>query len=189
MARNEKKQNKYGEISKKILIGLGLSAAVVSVIVFPGLAYVWDAIDKDVTDYRRSRAAFYRLQRQKLISVKREGKKVKIVLTPKGRKRILAYKLLEWKPIKPKRWDGRWWMVMFDVPESRRSVRELVRRKFTAEGFISIQKSVMVYPYPCQELIFQLREYYLLQPGELYIFQAKVLEGENVLKKAFSLGV
>lgn len=184
----KRETKKYGQISKNILLALGMTAAVTSVMVFPGLAYVWDAIDKAVSDRKRAQVAFYRLKQRKLISVERAGRKVKISLTPKGRHRLLSYKLLDSRLQKPAHWDGRWWVVMFDVPEARRSIRDLVRRKLASEGFVSIQKSVLVYPYPCRELIVELREYYKLQNGELYIFQAKVLEGEENLKKIFKVG-
>ncbi|MCL5435470.1 MAG: hypothetical protein M1275_00050 [Patescibacteria group bacterium] len=183
----EKEIKKYGQISKNILTALGLTATVTSVIIFPGLAYVWDAIDKAVTERSQAKAAFYRLKQREIISVGRAGKKIKISLTPKGRRRLLSYKLMFSKSPRPGHWDGRWWVVMFDVPEARRNIRDLVRRRLASAGFVSIQKSVFVYPFPCRELITGLRDYYQLHGGELYIFQAKVLEGERNLKKTFGL--
>ena len=76
---------------------------------------------------------------------------------------------------------------MFDIPETRKTVRDLIRWKLKRAGFVTIQKSVAVYPYPCHELIINLRNYHNLRPGELYVFEAKVLEGAEVLKKYFKL--
>lgn len=42
------------------------------------------------------------------------------------------------------KWDGKWRLVIFDVPEAKRGVRDLFRRRLKDWGFRSWQKSVWV---------------------------------------------
>lgn len=43
-----------------------------------------------------------------------------------------------------KNWDGKWRIVIFDIPESKRLVRDLFRRNLKKWGFRHLQKSVWV---------------------------------------------
>lgn len=54
---------------------------------------------------------------------------------------------------KKKRWDKRWRMVMFDIPERRNTDRVYLRRLMIESGFVRFQNSVWIYPYDCEELI------------------------------------
>ena len=47
----------------------------------------------------------------------------------------------------PSRWDRRWRMVIFDVPEERRVTRDHLRRLLVSYGFKKLQASVWASPY------------------------------------------
>ncbi len=49
---------------------------------------------------------------------------------------------------------------MFDIPENRKSARESIRNKLKELGFTQFQKSVWLYPYPCEAEIDFITEYY-----------------------------
>jgi phenylacetic acid degradation operon negative regulatory protein len=122
-----------------------------------------------------------------MVKVEKKKNVVKLILTDKGQRQALRYRISDLKIIKPSRWDGLWRLVMFDVPEHWHSRRDLVRNKLIKLGFLLVQKSVYIHPYPCTEAIDVLREHYKLAPGQLYIFESKVLEGEATLRKHFKL--
>lgn len=44
----------------------------------------------------------------------------------------------------PKDWDGKWRIVVFDIPEQRRIIRNLFRRNLKKWGFRHLQKSVWI---------------------------------------------
>lgn len=44
----------------------------------------------------------------------------------------------------PKNWDGKWRIVIFDIPEEKRIVRNLFRRNLKKWGFKNLQKSVWI---------------------------------------------
>lgn len=46
-------------------------------------------------------------------------------------------------------WDGKWRLVMFDIPEKRRIARDLLRSKLKQWGFTHLQKSVWVCKKNC----------------------------------------
>jgi DNA-binding transcriptional regulator PaaX len=48
---------------------------------------------------------------------------------------------------RPSRWDGKWRMVIFDVPETHRRDREYLRRLLVQYGFKKLQASVWASPY------------------------------------------
>lgn len=42
------------------------------------------------------------------------------------------------------KWDGRWRIVMFDIPENKRTVRDLFRRRLKEWGFKNWQQSIWI---------------------------------------------
>lgn len=52
-----------------------------------------------------------------------------------------------------KRWDKRWRIVLFDIPEKRKKDRDYLRRLMIESGFAYFQQSAWIYPYDCEELI------------------------------------
>lgn len=83
----------------------------------------------------------------------KEDGTVQIILTKDGQKRALHYKLDELKIKKPDKWDKKWRMVIFDIPEKNKKAREALRMKLKELGFKELQKSVFVYPYECEDEI------------------------------------
>ena len=95
-----------------------------------------------------------RTQFEKLVDhLKRRGylkpKKAKtesgMIITPKGIEKILRIKR-KIRPY-PKRPDKKWIMVLFDIPETERELRDELRDKLWTLGFQSLQKSVWICPY------------------------------------------
>jgi DNA-binding transcriptional regulator PaaX len=85
------------------------------------------------------------LQEQGYIKVKAlEGAKG-IVLTVKGAERVLRVKRKVKE--KKKRKDGKWIMIIFDIPEKRKQAREYLRAALADLGYQKLQQSVWVCPY------------------------------------------
>lgn len=81
---------------------------------------------------------------------KNEGK-ILIKLTNKGKNQLAIEKAL-----KEKKWDGYFRVVIFDVPEKYRKVRNVFRHRLKEWGFVALQKSVWVNK---QDLAEPLREF------------------------------
>ncbi|MCK6462512.1 MAG: hypothetical protein L6Q29_01690 [Candidatus Pacebacteria bacterium] len=111
---------------------------------------------------------------------------VNIVLTKEGERKALKFKLDEMEIKKPKRWDGEWRIVIFDILEKFKKAREALRRKLRELGFLELQKSVFVLPYECEDEINFIVEIFLIRPWVRFI-RAKNFTNEEQLKIKFYL--
>ena len=128
------------------------------------------------------RAARMRLVQKGLLSW--EGNKLR--MTEKGEKRLRSLQLRNYQVPKPKRWDGRWRVLIFDISESRKSLRDKVRLTLTAVGFIRLQDSVWIYPYPCEDLITLLKADFKIGKDLLYMI-VDTLEYDGPIRSRFGL--
>ncbi len=87
---------------------------------------------------------------------------------------------------RPKTWDGKWRIVIFDVPESRKKLRDTLRHQLQAAGFQKIQDSVWAYPYRCEDIIALLKFELHLGRSLLYLI-ADTVEGDGALRIHFKL--
>lgn len=80
----------------------------------------------------------------------------KLQTTVAGAKRLskLDFTNLEMK----KPWDRKWRIVMYDIPEDKKTAREQIRRLIKQLGFVQLQRSVWVHPLPCLEQFKQIKE-------------------------------
>ncbi|TSC69500.1 MAG: phenylacetic acid degradation operon negative regulatory protein [Parcubacteria group bacterium Gr01-1014_56] len=87
---------------------------------------------------------------------------------------------------KPKRWDSKWRILIFDIPEKHKRIRERLRVTLISLGFSRLQDSVWVYPYDCEDLITFLKIDFRIGKDLLYIIADKI-EGDYFLKEKFRL--
>lgn len=137
---------------------------------------------------QRITQALLRLERRGLIRITGEGKKREIHLTPQGRGLIDKLYAGAYVIPRPVRWDGKWRLVMFDVPESRKRVRDTLRMLLRSAGFIHFQDSAWIQPYPCDELVTLLRSHLGSGKGEIrYLTASFVDESDFAFRRHFDL--
>jgi hypothetical protein len=85
-----------------------------------------------------------------------------------------------------KKWDRKWRVVIFDIKEKRRAVRDELRTLLTNTGFVRLQDSVWVYPHRCDEVIALLKFHLTLGYDLVYII-ADGIEGDEYLHEHFGL--
>ena len=85
---------------------------------------------------------------------------------------------------KPKKWDGKWRLVLFDIPEKDRVFRDILRKHLKTLKFRKLQHSVFVSPYPFEKPILELVRLY---SAEKYVrvISAMKIDNEKNLKKYF----
>ena len=135
----------------------------------------------------RARTAAGRLAQKGCVRfVERRGVKY-IEITERG-KRVLALErqqtILHERT--KKRWDGRWRMVVFDIPEKRRSIRVRLRATMQSMGFMLLQNSVWIFPYDCEEVITLLKAELHVGKDALYAIVEKI-ENDKPIKEHFKL--
>ncbi len=107
-------------------------------------------------------------------------------LTDSGQKILDRWQLDDFKLKTPKKWDRKWRIIIFDIPEKRRNIRNEIREIFKAAGFYRLQDSVWVYPYDCEDVIGLLKTNYRIGRDLLYII-ADQIENDRHLRMEFGL--
>lgn len=176
------------EISKKILLALATGALITTAMVAPGAVLIAKPfLDWQNYDRRRMRGEFKRMARQRVIEIKKDKDGEMVVkITKKGEERLLKYKFQDLRISIPKKWDGTWRIIIFDIPNEKNRARDILRKKILDLGFYKIQKSVFVCPYECENEIEFLKAILNIQQYVL-IIKAKELDNEMILRQHFHL--
>jgi DNA-binding transcriptional regulator PaaX len=135
----------------------------------------------------RTRSMIRRFRQQKYITVsqKRDGS-VMVKITKDGMQRALSYQLDTLTIQPPTHWDDKWRVVLFDVPEKYKSVRDMFRKRLCQIGLYRYQESVYVSPYPCFDQVEFLRELYGIAFTVRYLLAEKI-EDDASLRGHFHL--
>ena len=105
-------------------------------------------------------------------------------LTPKGEAKLRQLELRDYQLKKPRRWDRRWRVLIFDIPERKRLLRDRVRQTLVAIGFAQLQQSVWIYPYDCEDLIALLKADFGVGNNLLYLV-VEEMENERAFREHF----
>ena len=142
----------------------------------------WRGINR--SSFKRSIKNLYYIGMLK--EVKNKDDTISIILSEKGKKLAEVYNLDNIKISKPKKWDGNWRVVIFDVPERIKKVREALRMHLRNLGFYELQKSVFVCPFPCAEEINQIIDFYNISE-HVRILMAHSVDNEDELRDKFGI--
>lgn len=185
---------------KGILLILGATTMVAASILLPGLPMAAKPVvdyykkrkkEKEFKEWERFnkprlRTLLKRLYSQKIVDFKDVDGQTVITLTDKGKKKVLSYQLENMMIDKPPKWDGKWRIIIYDIKKERKVLGDIFRRFLQKMQFLQLQKSVYLTPYPCDQQIEFLRQYYGLGKEVLYLVAQKV-ENEEIYKHYFGL--
>lgn len=180
---------KLGPNQKKVLLllagGIGLSLAYSPKGYFKVIKEVsneWRKINKIAL-----KRAIKSLYQSKLIKeIENDDGSTTMVLSEKGKKKAITFNLDTMEIKRPAKWDKLWRIVLFDIPENKKQARDALRETIKKLGFHEYQKSVFIFPYPCQKEIDYIIEFFNLRPY-VRILVAKSLDNELHLKDIFNL--
>ncbi len=85
------------------------------------------------------------LKKKGYIEIKNLKEKQGVLLTKKGIEKVVNFKSKIGE--RERRPDGKWQMIIFDIPERERYLRDLLRGKIYLLGYKMLQQSVWVCPY------------------------------------------
>jgi len=174
--------------SKEILKYLFLTGAILIAGSSPYfISNLMKSVFKNIKSKRKKIDAFNYLKKRKLIEIKRNGHDVSVALTAEGKKRAGKYQINDLTIEKLKKWDKKWRVVIFDVPNPLRTVRDILRRKLKEFGFYPLQQSIWIFPYPCDKEIKFLREFFGLNRRQVQVLEVSKLENDHFFKKIFNL--
>lgn len=113
-----------------------------------------------------------------------EYKKGNLRITQEGKRQLFREGLTENAKKKNQKWDGKWRVLIFDIPERIRFVRDNIRIALLNIGFMRLQDSVWIYPYDCEDLINLLKADMEIGKDVLYII-VEELEYDKPVREYF----
>jgi len=181
-----KQENSAKEVVIQVLSVLAVGGVVVTAAVAPGILPVVASLLSRKS--RLKKESIYRALRYaknhrwvKVVEMKRG---IALQLTERGARYLTTVSLDA--PLKPQRWDGKWRVAIFDIPDTKKSNRDTLRRTLRTLGFVQLQESVWVTPYPCANEVAAMKQLYELGKN-LRLITADTIEGQEELLVKFDL--
>jgi phenylacetic acid degradation operon negative regulatory protein len=123
------------------------------------------------------------LEEAGLIETHHSGQQPYTRLTKDGKRKVHSLSLENDTAIVDPNWDGKWRIILLDLPEDRKSEREGLRYLLKKAGFILLKNSVWISPYPFEHLFMNIKKDLGLST-EIMIFVTDTLDPET--EKAFT---
>src|SRR3989344_3069344 len=152
-------KNRSTKLQKAILQSVAVAGLLSVALLAPNALKILDLFEnKDKKFLRNKKNSINqsrdRLVRAGLIAYNSEGY---LRLTTKGEKMMRRIEASNFNLRKPKKWDKKWRILIFDISEKKKYLREKVRNTLVAVGLVRLQDSVCVYPYDCEDFITLLK--------------------------------
>lgn len=186
-----KEYPKTETVLRLLTAGAVLTTLVLSPQVAFGLASAMGTIVKMSKEWQRFpryqlKRTVDRLRKRKLVKFTERSNETVVELTEFGKKEILRFDINKMRIAKLPKWDGKWWMVIFDIPEKSRKQRKLFQNKLKTLGFYFIQKSVCLHPFPCRVEVEFLREVFGIKKG-VNLLRVESFEEEYLARQYYNL--
>jgi hypothetical protein len=109
----------------------------------------------------------------------------KFYVTEKGRIRIIK-NIIKNKKIQTKKLNGKWFGIIFDIPEANRRERAFLRRELNMVGCRELQKSVWITPFDIEKELLALLSLWRKDfRGDIRFLKIDKISGEEKIKKIF----
>jgi DNA-binding transcriptional regulator PaaX len=174
--------------TKEMLLTLLKAGGVITIAVLaPGASpLLKHFVDNKKLDKRSFNRTLKRLEGSKLITVKSKDGQITVALEIIGKQHALEYELDSMVIATPKKWDQKWRIVVFDIPDKKKTARKALKTKLDQWGFIQFQESVYIYPYPCEKEVRYLCSVYGLSNYIKFIL-AEQIDGQDNLQHIYKL--
>lgn len=123
-------------------------------------------------------------KRLKLVRIEQNGEDFTIRLTEKGQKRLTKINLTT--PLKQVKWDGKWRILLFDIPNKKTDARNALRQTLRELGMQKLQNSAWVTPWDCSAQFLTMKYVYGIEPY-ITLVVADSIDEEEKWKKQFKL--
>ncbi len=194
--KQDERERTYASV-KHILTYLGIGATIATAFVSPNAAgaiaktFFSPSFSYDPEGWKRYnkgylRQSLRRLEAQKLVQYAVADGQDIVTITKEGKTKILKYALENLEIKKPKVWDGKWRVVIYDIPARDRSLQWVIRDALKSMGFYQMQESVYLFPYPCYDEVEFLRSFYGVGAMVKYLLVTK-LEDDTSYREYFGV--
>lgn len=185
-----------GELRDIVLSSIGLAILLGGTFLvtpnFPIIYSLFAGLIKDMTrkdiPKKKIKRVLKNLEKRQIIDISEQDGEVQVFLKSGWTPLILKYSLKPLLELKRKKltWTGKWFLVVFDVPEEQRNKRDYLRKYLQDIGFYRYQQSVYLFPYECKKEIDLIKKIVEAAKYTSYII-ADEIENENQAKIFFGL--
>ncbi len=165
-----------GELAKDILRLIGTGVVVGgAALMAPNTIQLIEFFDpKSPQERNRIWKTIKYLEEKNRVVFEERGQKTFVVLTHQGQLQLNEDAIWELAIERPRRWDRKWRIVMFDLPSSHEKIRQSFRLKLEDLGFKLYQRSVFIFPYECQEEVHTIAKWYGVDHCIRYIVATEI---------------
>ena len=176
-----------------VLRFVAIGGTVTASLALPGLAIglgkplnkFLDSLDARERQRELKRLLYYMKERRLINYSSAERFRHGIVITKKGRQRLERSDFENLRIKKPEKWDGKWRLVIFDIPEKHKLGRDALTARLHRLEFKPLQRSVWIHPFPCHQEIEAVTLYYKLTNYVTYI-ETNYIDNPEKLRLSFS---
>ena len=140
---------------------------------------------KTTTPQRRIIDSCTLLAKQGFISVGNVDNDKVFKITIKGQDHLKRAELLQFD-IRPVTWNGRWYLVTINLPESKKTTRNQILLVLKRYGFVQYSKGIWIYPYNPSDLITKMRDQYELK-NEIKLIMASHIDDDKRYLRTFKI--
>lgn len=188
LERSAKRERRLGDFQKAMLMAVVLGGVVLVAATIPNAARLlrfFPGFKKGARFNYKAKSVLGRLAEKGCIEFVEENGKRRARITEKG-EQMLQLETEKTAIAKKRKWDRRWRLVIFDIPERRKNVRTKIRRFMQEYGFVRLQDSVWVYPHDCEDLVALMKVNFRIGADVLYLIVEKI-EHDKHLREHFAL--
>jgi len=188
---------KKGEITKIILATLGIGALLGgTILITPNFPIIIGSFIKLIEEIKgiklpklKVKRTLELLEKRKILNLEVKNNEVYVEVEDIWNTEIIKYSIQSLLELKRKnKWMGKWFLVIFDVPEVQRNKRRYLRDFLKEIGFYQYQQSVYVFPYECEKEVVLIKK--IVEGGKyLSYIVADKIEHEDKLKTYFHLPI
>ena len=175
-----------GKVIITVLKVIGVAGVISAALVAPNILQLMRPILRNRYSRRSVNRVLRVLDERGWIVYRKHGENVEIYLTKRGLAEFHLYELMERKITRPKRWDGKWHILIFDISERKKYIREKIREILKTLEFQRLQDSVWIHPFECEKILELLRTKYRVRSDALYLLVDR-LENDRWLRKFYNL--
>ncbi len=189
LEEDSRKRKKKRDIQHAVLAAIAVTGFIAFAAVAGNVLQLLEYLpnEKYNLKYRAKSAAGRLVAKKYAVWVQKDDKKY-LRLTPLGRRAVEFEQAKVALKNKKRKWDRRWRMIVFDIPERRKSIRFRLCAVMRDIGFVRLQDSVWIYPYDCEDFIALLKAELKIGKDVLYAI-VDTIEHDKSLRQRFDLPV
>ena len=111
---------------------------------------------------------------------------VRYAVSDKGSRVLSEDEISNLQISRPQTWDGKWHLIMFDIPMQESTARKSLNSTLLRMGLVQYQQSVLIYPYPIKKILLEVCRFYKVTRYVSFV-SADTVDGAEELKRIFKL--